>query len=46
LTQVKKSQCELLSKMKESQDLLDLCASFLQKNGLLSTSFLSEEENF
>jgi predicted nuclease with TOPRIM domain len=40
---MKKTQSELLSKIRESQEFLDVCTSFLQKNGLLATSFISDD---
>lgn len=43
LRNLRKSQNELLSKIKESQEFLEVCMTFLQKNGLLATSFLSED---
>jgi len=33
-------------KMKESEELFELCSGFLQQNGLLASSFLSEDFNF
>lgn len=43
LKNLRKSQNELLSKIKESQEFLEVCMTFLQKNGLLATSFISED---
>jgi len=43
LRNLKKSQNELLNKIKESQEFVEMCATFLQKNGLLVNSFISED---
>ena len=40
---MKKSQNELMAKIRESQEFLEVCTTFLQKNGLLATSFISED---
>ena len=34
----------LSKKMAENEELIQICATFLQRNGVLSNSFLSEEE--
>ena len=37
------AQDQLLSKIKESQEFMEICSTFLQKNGLMAnTSFISE----
>lgn len=38
-----KNQNKLLSKIKESQEFIDVCVKFLKKNGIMSTSFMSDE---
>jgi hypothetical protein len=40
---MKRTQNELLSKIRESQEFLDVCTTFLQKNGLLASSFISDD---
>ena len=40
---MRRTQNELLSKIRESQEFLDVCTTFLQKNGLLATSFISDD---
>jgi septal ring factor EnvC (AmiA/AmiB activator) len=40
---ISKNQTELFSKIKESEEFLDICVAFLQKNGLLASSFLSDD---
>jgi len=41
---MRKTQNELLSKIRESQEFLEVCTTFLQKNGLLaSSSFVSDD---
>lgn len=37
------SQEDLLLKIKESEDVLSTCIAFLEKNGLVATSFMSDE---
>eukprot|EP00347_Sterkiella_histriomuscorum_P014433 403360879 len=44
IRELKKQQGELLSKIRESQEFLDVCTTFLQKNGLLASSFISDED--
>ena len=45
LQDLKISQDQLISKIKESQEFLEVCTTFLQKNGLLTnTSFMSEND--
>jgi hypothetical protein len=40
---MRRTQNELLSKIRESQEFLEVCTTFLQKNGLLATSFISDD---
>ena len=37
------NQTELLLKIKESEDVMNTCVQFLEKNGLLATSFMTED---
>lgn len=43
LDRLSTSQTEMFSKVKESEEILNTCVSFLEKNGLIQTSFLSED---
>ena len=43
IAEMRKTQNELLSKIRESQEFLEVCTTFLQKNGLLATSFISDD---
>lgn len=43
LDRLSSSQTELYSKVKESEEILNTCVTFLEKNGLIQTSFLSED---
>ena len=36
----------LSKKLSDNEELIQLCTTFLQRNGILATSFLSEEEMF
>lgn len=31
--------------MKETEEIYEMCANFLQQNGILASSFLSDNEN-
>lgn len=38
-------QNDLFSKIKESEEVLNTCLNFLEKNGVVQTSFFSSDEN-
>ncbi|CDW90324.1 UNKNOWN [Stylonychia lemnae] len=40
---LKRGQNDLLHKIRESQEFLDVCTSFLQRNGLMASSFISDD---
>lgn len=40
---MQKTQNELLSKIRETQEFLEITTTFLQKNGLLASSFISDD---
>ena len=43
INELRLQQNDLLSKIRESQEFVDVCSAFLQRNGLLASSFLSED---
>jgi hypothetical protein len=43
IVDMKKTQNELLSKIRETQEFLEITTTFLQKNGLLASSFISDD---
>eukprot|EP00347_Sterkiella_histriomuscorum_P024415 403331194 len=40
---LRRGQNELMHKIRESQEFMDVCNSFLQRNGLLASSFTSDD---
>lgn len=47
ISTLRQAQTQLVSKIKESQEFLEICSAFLQKNGLMAnTSFLSDANHF
>ena len=43
ITDLSQTQNQLVSKIKESQEFMDICTRFMQKNGLMvNTSFISD----
>ena len=42
LNMLRRNQNKLLSKIKESSEFVDYCIDFMKKNGVMSTSFLSD----
>jgi hypothetical protein len=43
IADMKKTQNELLSKIRDTQEFLEITTTFLQKNGLLASSFISDD---
>ena len=43
IADMKKTQNELLSKVRDTQEFLEITTTFLQKNGLLASSFISDD---
>ena len=43
IVDMKKTQNSLLSKIRETQEFLEVTTTFLQKNGLLASSFISDD---
>ncbi len=39
------SYAKILRKMKETEEVSEMCTSFLQQNGILASSFLSSTDN-